>query len=230
MEKAKRQRGGYKLVVSWFLGVQLMVMGWPARGEAEIAGEVGQEPQVTVQVYNDARAAAQTLERGEREAARIFHEAGVEIVWRNCNPAKKDARMVADCAPQAGPLNLGLIITPGFPKVQGVTTSHTMGLSFGNLASVSFLEIKNEAGAVDVTASEILGPAIAHELGHVLLESSGHTPAGIMRARWAHEDLLAAACGRLGFSPQQAERMRALVRNRAERQAAEAVTPAMASK
>jgi len=54
----------------------------------------------------------------------------------------------------------------------------------------------------------VLGHAIAHELGHVLLGSAEHSSMGIMRAHWGKADFDQAAMGRLGFTAQQAARIR----------------------
>src|SRR5262249_14335159 len=59
-----------------------------------------------------------------------------------------------------------------------------------------------------VSAGTILGHAMAHELGHLLLHSMEHSRMGIMRSRWAKEDLRRAERGRLLFTTEQAEVMR----------------------
>ena len=59
------------------------------------------------------------------------------------------------------------------------------------------------------TEAALLGHAIAHELGHLLLGTSSHTPAGLMAGRWHATDLDHAASGWLQFSPAEAARMRA---------------------
>ena len=64
---------------------------------------------------------------------------------------------------------------------------------------------------------QLLGHAIAHEIGHLLLNSSAHSPAGIMRARWNTKDLLRAARGDLLFNALQAESMRGEVLRRIAR-------------
>jgi hypothetical protein len=45
---------------------------------------------------------------------------------------------------------------------------------------------------------------MAHELGHLLLQSMEHSRTGLMRSRWGKEELLRAASGRLLFTAEQA--------------------------
>ena len=53
--------------------------------------------------------------------------------------------------------------------------------------------------------AEVLGAALAHELGHLLLGKGAHSPMGIMRSHWDSEELRALGRGRLTFDRRQAE-------------------------
>jgi hypothetical protein len=54
-----------------------------------------------------------------------------------------------------------------------------------------------------VSPSVILGHAMAHELGHLLLGTKAHSPGGLMRAHWTREDLANTSKGNLRFSKEQ---------------------------
>jgi hypothetical protein len=54
----------------------------------------------------------------------------------------------------------------------------------------------------------ILGHAMAHELGHLLLGMNSHSRDGLMRAQWNRGDLAEAVRGNLLFSAQESTRMR----------------------
>jgi hypothetical protein len=58
--------------------------------------------------------------------------------------------------------------------------------------------------------ARLLGFAIAHEMGHLLLPA-GHSPSGIMRPDWNGDDLRHIASGSLQFTPAQANAIRAKV-------------------
>jgi hypothetical protein len=62
----------------------------------------------------------------------------------------------------------------------------------------------------------VLGIALAHELGHVLLPPPSHSADGIMQAAWEGDDLRKAAAGTLAFNDAQA----GLIRERLTRRAA----------
>lgn len=56
--------------------------------------------------------------------------------------------------------------------------------------------------------ARILGLAIAHEMGHLLLPHNTHSDTGIMRATWDREDLKRGANGKLVFSEKEAQLIR----------------------
>ena len=68
------------------------------------------------------------------------------------------------------------------------------------------------------TLSRLLGLAIAHELGHVLLGSNSHSDLGLMRGRWNREDLEFMGLALPKFISNQAERIHADVQGRLKEQ------------
>ena len=48
-----------------------------------------------------------------------------------------------------------------------------------------------------------LGLTIAHEMGHLLLQSETHSVSGVMKARWLRPDLAIAERGALTFTSQE---------------------------
>src|SRR3974377_268085 len=76
----------------------------------------------------------------------------------------------------------------------------------------------NGPTAPQVSKAQILGHAIAHEVGHLLLNLEVHSERGIMRGEWGRAEMWDAAYGMLLFTPEQAELLRADVRRRSEKQ------------
>ena len=168
----------------------------------------GLPPRINVRVHNYAQVSSEILAQAEVEAAEILGKAGIEIAWTNCDPTQKDLGDAAECNQFLGPTNLAVRILPYFGAIPGIDKK-TMGFALGNLASVSVRRVREEAAEFGVQPYEVLGPAIAHELGHILLGQKGHSPTGIMRAHWRREDYERAPRGAFNFTAEQAEQMRA---------------------
>lgn len=183
-------------------------------------GDGAQNLAITVLVYKYAQVPGQTLDRAEREVARILHDVGIETTWRNCDPAVTDIHQDPNCTQEIGPTNLILRILPDIAVTRGLSHHRTMGLAFGNLASVSYRWVREEAAVVGAMPSEILSVAATHEIGHLLLGPESHSPGGIMRARFSREDFARAPLGAFTFTTEQGEQMRAEVAKRAREQAA----------
>jgi hypothetical protein len=85
----------------------------------------------------------------------------------------------------------------------------------GSLATVFLNRVAwlAEEGRADV--SMLLGRAIAHEIGHLLLGSSAHTRSGVMRAIWSRESVREGRGGDWRFMTSDAKKMRAAVTARA---------------
>ena len=82
------------------------------------------------------------------------------------------------------------------------------------LASVFYHRIASLAVELECSRGVILGYALAHEVGHLLLGVNSHSPTGIMRVNWAEKELRLASTGWFGFFPQQAAKMHADVERR----------------
>ncbi len=166
------------------------------------------------------------MTQAEVAAAEILGKAGVETTWTNCDPTRADLEE-AGCNQFLGPPNLGVRILP-VGAIRGATRA-TMGFAVGYLASISFQRVEEEAAQFGVKPYDVLGPAIAHEIGH-LLGLRVHSPTGIMRARCRREDYERSPLGAFKFTAEQAERMRAEVRRRVQKQEPTEATTVTATK
>src|SRR5262249_7027598 len=81
-------------------------------------------------------------------------------------------------------------------------------------ANVSYPRVQDLAKRWEVEAQYILGAAVAHEIGHLLLGPKAHSTPGIMRAHWDRAAARLTTTGEFLFTPQQAVRMRAEVKKR----------------
>ena len=60
---------------------------------------------------------------------------------------------------------------------------------------------------MEMYPNPILGAAMAHEMGHILL-GAGHSPMGIMKPHWNEHDLRGVAWHQLLFTPDEAKHLR----------------------
>ena len=159
---------------------------------------------MTILVYDYVGINHQTLLRAEGEADQIIRHAGAEVVWRNCYTAA--ASEGPECR-DLGPSTATLRLVSHFRLIPDHFRVDTMGFLTGNMITVSWKQAENlsQSGAGPLT--EILGVAIAHEFGHLLL-GNAHSVSGVMRARLGLADWELAHRGSLGFHPSQAAALR----------------------
>src|SRR5437879_1602472 len=142
------------------------VLSWSA-----VAGS----PVITIQVSNLAEVESMTLIQAEKTAAAIFEKTGVEIRW--IEPAAGGSFPLSHIQLKILPNSTRLDLPPKFPD-------RAMGLTPGSgpdRQSVYVFCDRVEALARKhiATTAQILGHAIAHEIGHLLLNDQSHSPAGI---------------------------------------------------
>jgi hypothetical protein len=195
--------------VNWTLGlmrIAVLSMGtvWATAGET--AG-------IRVVVIDYMRVQPGVLGNAKKTASEILGAAGIPIEWVACVASTEEP------CPQMMPSDIHL-------RLQGREMAKQAGLkpaclgyavSGGGLGSVAgvFLHQAIELQRVEgIPLHQILGAAIAHEIGHLLMAEHGHSRAGLMRAKWDTADMKRLAQGLLTFSEQQGQRMAASTRER----------------
>src|SRR3954468_23525374 len=127
-------------------------------------------PLISVLVFDYAGLSGEILNTGLREATRILKSGGVEVAWVHCPVAPGLLALVRPCRDAPGPLALVLHILP-----HGVTRRQTdpgsAGFAvppedggFGAFAGVLHDRVRDLATSMN--EAEVLGPVVAHELGH----------------------------------------------------------------
>jgi hypothetical protein len=167
-------------------------------------------PVLTIQVSNQAGVDLITLVQAEKTATGIFKKTGVESRW--IEPATEGSFPLSHI--QLKILSSVRSIRAGLPDN---FPDDAMGLAPGSgpdrqsayvfYNRVEALALKHAADTHADTA-QILGHAIAHEIGHLLLNVQTHSAAGIMRGDWNFWDLRNASYGYLLFTPRQARAIR----------------------
>lgn len=84
----------------------------------------------------------------------------------------------------------------------------------GVLATVYFDRVHQRAAQAHVSKPRLLGRAIAHELGHLLLSTTAHSAEGLMRGEWTLNELRAGLDRDWIFTPVQIVSIQAHTRRR----------------
>lgn len=161
-----------------------------------------QQP-ITIHLYDSAGLLQQVRVEMKTETSRIFKQAGIPLEWVECEAAGQPVPS-ADCARPLGKSRLMLQVIPGkrmgSPSASGVAVIQKGNSVYAGLYPDRVKELSRDT---NWKFADLLGHAAAHEIGHLLLESAGHSPAGVMRARWETEDLRPLAHNGLVFLPNQ---------------------------
>ena len=176
---------------------------------------------ITVHVYNYANLDRGTLRRATREAARIYHQVGVNTEWVDCPRTSEEADKYPACIQPTSPTRLTLRVISRQMAEHFRFSKETFGRSwlpeaggFGYVAAVSAHHADTLARKIRFTEGAILGHLIAHELGHLLLGANSHARTGIMHVPWRSKELKFVQQGTMYFDSIQAKQIRAGVRQR----------------
>jgi hypothetical protein len=172
---------------------------------------------LTVRLYNLANVPAGTLARASALATQELARAGVVVRWEKGSSISLEAHITdmsdySSAAAQDSREYLAVRLVSGVPA-GGYAGATGYALPFarqGAHATVFYDRVENlSAASVGPRAGSLLGAAITHEIGHVLLGSSEHSAEGIMKACWGTAEFRLLGCGRFHFTPENAEALRA---------------------
>jgi hypothetical protein len=175
--------------------------------------ELISQPPLIVNVYNGINLSSSDLKDAERTAERIFLYAGVQVTWMTGALAADSDPHKPMVQPSAAVLRLRIWTraVAGKKAMGHETLGFCLSRDNGEVVVLADAIQKRAAfGPTDFT--DLLGLAMAHELGHVLLRSMSHSAAGIMQARWTEKCLREDERGFLRFSAGEAALMRKEVR------------------
>jgi hypothetical protein len=124
---------------------------------------------------------ADTLTTARATAVRILKGAGISVRWADC-----------PCARPAGPVELMIRVSPATAE----SDKASLGFSYvdvdrkaGTLATVFADRVHALAAAARADDGTLLGRAMAHEIGHLLLGTHDHADHGLMRRTWTSIEL-----------------------------------------
>jgi hypothetical protein len=169
-----------------------------AIGQALFSGTPGHAAVVVnhllVRVYDNAGVAGAERKRAYARANEILARVGLDAAWLEC-PARGFGWLKSDCntPPAPGELVIRLVRTTpearrhrpralGYSLVDAGTGAATLATIFTDRVHLLAHQSQAERAAV-------LGRAIAHEIGHLILGTNGHSATGLMREHWTSEEI-----------------------------------------
>lgn len=193
------------------LSLLLAVMTCPA-GEAS-ASETTSSFTITIHVYNYAAVPEKTLAKAKHETGRIFRNSGLTVLWEDHALSATDRRYPHHSTDSWDGTHLVLRL---LAQSREGSSLNAMGeaLSLVEIANVFMNRVTEQTVVGELSVSRMLGHAIAHEIGHLLLGDNSHFPGGIMAAPWTKQDLWHMSRGDLLFTHQEVTRIQAEVRHR----------------
>lgn len=185
------------------------------------AAVVDPEPRVVVRTYATS-AAFGDLTPALAAAAAILEDAGVGVTWANCDVAFVQRDENPCLAPlAANELAIRFVrLPPHLAEQDLVTLGDSLvdtRLRSGSLATIYVNRVSALAARCRVDVGMLLGRAIAHEIGHLLLGTAAHASSGLMRAAWSQAALRRTAAEDWRFTVPDARAIREGVRARIAR-------------
>ncbi len=146
----------------------------------------------------DVRIPRDIVDESLREAARLYRRGQVSIAW---------------AAAHHHAANTLCLIVKGRDDFRGADEPIRLGIApsgpAGRIAYVFFEPVEALAVRSGADPARVLGAAIAHELGHLLLPTGLHSPTGLMQVRWGASEASAAGRGELRFAARELADIRA---------------------
>jgi hypothetical protein len=152
-------------------------------------------PGLAVRIYNNVGIAPHELRVATLEAESILQAAGVTVSFMECWHRDAEPAMASDTCRQplsANALTLRLPAAASTPKGKIVSMGYSLVQLNDRapfLATVYSDLVGSVARNANIDPLPLLGRAIAHEIGHLLLNTTSHANAGLMREKWTRTEL-----------------------------------------
>lgn len=204
---------GY-LAACFLLGLTITISISQAAGQSP-SSLPSQPVGMHVHVYDYAPMPASVLAGAEQQVDMILLAAGVNVTWEVSTPPTDPSKAKPTSPRPLHAASVELRIVPRFDPKAGFLRYDAMGFAVSpETVTVSLAWVEKLASLGIAEEYQVLGVAMAHEIGHLFLGPNSHSPSGIMRAGWKEDDLLKASQARLTFTPDEARRIRTEVRHR----------------
>lgn len=141
---------------------------------------------VTVRIYNASGVDAADVRQALVTARPSLASADVDVAWLVCDGTARCAHPL-----RPGDLAVRLVRSPhaAFGGLLPLGDAVIHPVAGGVLATVYVDRVEALARAAGTPVPTLMGRAIAHELGHLLLASRAHRKYGLMRAVWSIDEV-----------------------------------------
>jgi hypothetical protein len=182
------------------------MIGLGDAGSALVAAEDRGPFPLVVVVDDKAQILPRVLDQAEKEAARIYWQAGVKAEWLTPSALTRSSGDDENLPPARQVFTVRLIIQAHLRATRTSTSAFLMGAApatsddCGGAVYVFYDQVSGFSNVQRMDSALVLGTVIAHEIGHLLLRHDGHSE-GLMRASWGSSDWHRASSGFLLFTP-----------------------------
>jgi hypothetical protein len=166
---------------------------------------------ILVRVYDNAGVQSADLTEALKHSYEILRRAEVTVDWVQC-PAHRVGQVPAICDTPPGHSEMVVRLVQGAekdrdrrPLGQPLLDPQT---GKGVFATVFMNRVDRLAEVAQYSRNTVLGRAIAHEIGHLILGSNSHSETGLMREVWTVEQLVKNRAQDWQFSPAQTAELR----------------------
>ena len=176
-------------------------------------------PTLTIRLYQRTNVPERILRPASEAVGKIFREVGVTVHWVIGEPDALEAVTVDRTGITAGSRPapdrreyLAVRLVAGTPEnVLPGTIGYALPFAEQGVHATIFYDRVEQLSRSSIpmpTAATLLGAAMAHEIGHVLLDSCEHSPGGLMKSSWGPTEFRFLCTRGLHFTPQEGQVIR----------------------
>lgn len=169
-----------------------LILAIAAAWTAPIALTAAEVPRttVTVRVYQAVALPSAVEQRALTEAETVLRAAHVNVRWRTCSGPTRSAA----CDEPPGPAELFLrVVRKGMPRLgASATLGDALVVRRAGGSVLATVYVDNVAWLATVAETDVavlLGRVAAHELGHLIMQTTGHARHGLMRQNWTPREV-----------------------------------------
>ena len=164
---------------------------------------------IVLRVRDTAEVPDDVLTKAQGDVTRIYREAGVEVWWPTAESLSVESHEVRKAA-----LIVAILTLDQAEQMDSGAADGRVGFAArsadgdGRLVYVIYDRVQLLTGGNGLPRARMLAIAIAHEIGHLLLPSKGHSTTGLMRAYWTYANLRLVQRELIYFTPGQSKLLR----------------------